>query len=624
MTVSPAIISMSALHPSRSGDLAPRAGLAGARVRAWHVATALALCGALSPAAHGERILSFSTAAGAIGGVATAEVHADGLVLMRLRSAEGRDLTAKAEAVASRLTDLALEGLAPEQVAVEQVEGQWAVTGTGKLIVTADPDTVAATGLQARDLCESWRKRLAEVLREPYLVVEPAETVLVPVGERREVRVGGTVDAGRTIESMAPDVVQAALEGRRLVLHGRTTGTTVVAISAGKLQHALTVEVKRWAARMVESAAVRVAGGGLSGAMARAAALNAALFSISPQPQAAVHVVGADDVEGGCRIDLRAGGPDYIPVRGQILVRFQPGLSVIPTARALLMSNYPEKVAGVGALMRQPLECGRPARLMWHHKNYAGHPLALAVRLINSGQGTARVRVGWAEAGPDRDEIFVGYNAMLRYWQGVREASCFEARIPARASFEAVTTALGYHEVVSGMMDVMADEGDGLYVEVAARDRKDVPRGFCQVYRRDDELPVTPFEFPASLDRELSYEVGGRYGHLSIGREDIVNDDGVALAGAYGVMHNIRVALSNPQARPGRVELAVRAGGGVARAIAAVDGALTSTRLLLAGQEQILATRDLPPGGRGELRVQMMPTAGSNLPLTLVVRGRAR
>ncbi|MEA3401925.1 MAG: hypothetical protein U9R79_11880 [Armatimonadota bacterium] len=588
------------------------------------MAAVVAFLSAVSPPAHADRVLAFGTATGAIGGVATAEVHADGLVLMRLRSPRADELAPKAELVASRLTDLAVEGLAPGELAVQQVAGQWAVTGAGELIVTADPDTVAASGLEARDLCESWRKRLAEVLREPYLVIEPADTVLVPVGERRSVRVGGTVDAGRRAESLAPDVVRAAFEGRKLVLQGRNTGTTVVAISAGELEHALTVEVKRWAARMIDSAAVRTAGGGLSEAMARAAALNAALFSISPEPQAVVHLVSANPTKGGYSLDLRAGGPDYIPVSGQILVRFRAGLPVIPPAHALLMSNYPEKVAGVGALMRQPLERGHPARLMWHHKNYAGHPLVMAVRLINRGQSPARVRIGWAEAGPDRDEIFVGYNAMLRYWQAVRAGSCFEARIPSCASFEAVTTPIGYHEVVSGMMDVVADEGEEVYVEVAARDRRDVPRGFGRVPHHGDEMPVTPFEFPASLDRELSYEVGGPYGHLSIGREEVVNDEGVALAGAYGVMHNIRVALGNPAREPGRVELAVRAGGGVARTITAVDGALTSTRLLLAGQEEVLATRDLPPGGRGELRVQMMPAAGSNLPLTLVVRGRTR
>ncbi|MGD9497408.1 MAG: hypothetical protein AB7Y46_14000, partial [Armatimonadota bacterium] len=179
-------------------------------------------------------------------------------------------------------------------------------------------------------------------------------------------------------------------------------------------------------------------------------------------------------------------------------------------------------------------------------------------------------------------------------------------------------------DVVSGLMSVVADEGSDLYVEVTARDPADAPAGFTRLRSPGDPLPVTPYEFPATLDHDLSYEVGGRYGYLSIGREEVLNDQRISLAGAYGVMHRVRVTMSNPSAEPARVELAVRAGGGVARAIAVIDGALVATNLLGATQEHVFTCYDLAPGASRTVGIQLMPTAGSNLPFTLAVRKRER
>ena len=124
------------------------------------------------------------------------------------------------------------------------------------------------------------------------------------------------------------------------------------------------------------------------------------------------------------------------------------------------------------------------------------------------------------------------------------------------------------------------------------------------------------------IEDDIEYEVGGRFGHLSIGREGIVNDQGITLDGSYGVNHIVRIRASNPTQQNARLEIAVRAGGGVARTVAAIDGALRSTKLLLAAQEEMLEQRDLAPGASTRVRLELIPTAGSNLPFTLVVRSR--
>lgn len=577
-------------------------------------------------AGSADRLLAFSTSSGTIDGAATAEIHADGMIVMRLRSTSAAGLAAKADNVAARLSALALDGLTPGQLAVAKVGDEWSLTGAGQLIATGDAETAAATGLTPQALCESWRTRLVEVLREPYLTLDPFRSILVPVGERRSVRYGGTLKVTPQVESMSGTIVAATLDAgsRSIVLQGGTTGTTVVTISFGAITHALKVDVKRWAARLVKQATARIVGTSLGEPMAGVAALNSVLNAIQAEPGASVRVVSRTARTGGCTIALSAGGGDFIPVSGDVAVNYAGGLAPVPTAQSLLMSNYPERVTGLGALMRQELTPGTPARLMWHHKNYAGRALVLAVRLVNTGTSEARLRLGWADAGPNPDEIFVGFNAMARYWDTIMPGAGFEARLPAGSIFEAVSAPMGPADVLSGLMDLVVDEGSGVYVEVTARDPADRPDGFAHVRTAGDPLPVTPYAFPATIDEELTYELGGRYGYLSIGREGVVNEQGIALDGSYGVLHRVRVTMSNPGERPARMEIALRAGGGVARAVLRIDSATAHTTLLRATEEEVLARYEMAPGASRTVTVQLMPTAGSNLPLTLGVRGFPR
>ncbi|NLO07507.1 MAG: hypothetical protein GX131_16880 [candidate division WS1 bacterium] len=585
------------------------------------VAVALVL---LALPVQADRLLAFSVTSTVIGATPTAAITGDGTIIMRLRAANASGLEQKAEVIAARLTDLAIDGLKPEQVEVKQLQGLWSVTGAGKLIVTADEDTAAASGLTTRALCDSWRERIAAVLREPYLTVDPLHTLIVPHGEKRVVRYGGTLAGTPLIESMAPGVaaVEVTPGQKRLDVRGTSTGTTVVIFEIGTLRHGITIEVKRWAAQIAERALLEVMTGGLPDSMASVALLNASLSAVRAESHAVVRLGERRKTAAGWAVDVRAGGVDYLPVVRELAITARKGAQPIPDARTMLISNSPERVIGVGALMRQAIAAAVPARMMWHHKNYAGRPLVVSVRLVNAGPDQARIRIGWSQAGPDGDEIFVGYNAMMRYWSGPRAGQGFVAEVPPGAAFETATCLLRREDVVSGLMDILPECGSDLYIEVLARDPEDAPAGFIRLANHGNPLAQTPWEFPAYIEDDIEYEVGGRFGHLSIGREGIVNDQGITLDGSYGVNHIVRIRASNPTQQNARLEIAVRAGGGVARTVAAIDGALRSTKLLLAAQEEMLEQRDLAPGASTRVRLELIPTAGSNLPFTLVVRSR--
>lgn len=582
---------------------------------------ALALA-ASAPASHAERILTFTVSTGTIAGVATAEVNADGMVVMRLRSTTGARLQQKAAAVASRLTDLGVSGLRPEQVTVERLGGEWSVTGAGKLIVTADADTARASGLDARSLCESWRQRIAEVLRRPYLCIAPHDIIVVPHTERRAVRFGGTMQGPIMVRSENPEVASVTVDGAvgNAVVHGTNTGTTALTFQTGALTHQMTVEVRMWAAHISPDASLRMIGSRPLGQMAEAAIVNAALSAVRAQPGAVVRMGSRQQTPAGHLISLQAAGVDYLPVSGEVTVRVAGGLAPLTASETLMISNYPERVTGYGTLMRQSLAVGRPARMMWHHKNFTGRDVSVAVRLVNAGLQPARARISWAESGPDRDEIFVGFNAMRRYWDIVRSGVGFELRVPAASAFETSAVTLRPEDVVSGLMELVVEEGNNVYLEVLARNTREVPGGFIHLARSGEPLPETPYAFPGFVDGEIDYQVGGRHEHFCVGRDYLTNPEGMTLAGSFGINHRVRLRASNPTDQPARMEIALRAGGGVARFIVSIDGQLVQTHLLQAGQEQVLERRQLAPGASTTAALEVIPTAGSNLPLTLITR----
>jgi len=233
------------------------------------------------------------------------------------------------------------------------------------------------------------------------------------------------------------------------------------------------------------------------------------------------------------------------------------------------------------------------------------------------------VRLNWADSGPDHDEIFVGYTAMQRFWE-ILERNCgFQAQLPAHSAYEFSRTRAVPGGVVSGLMQICADEGSNMLVEVAARqpgDGDDYFRAVGQEAGREAKL--TPYRFVASKHMELEYVVGQRWTHGHLGREEIVNDYGKALSGAYGVMHSVCISIHNPTDGDARVQVIVRAGGGPARMVARIDGRLSHTGLLTPAAEQVLAERVVAAGASRTIRIRMMPGAGSNMPLSLTVRAR--
>lgn len=577
------------------------------------------LCGSVAQA---DRVLLFRGTSTRLNGDYAGEVWAGSEVVVRLRATSGKQALARSREVSERLTELALQGLRADDLTVQMAGGVSRLVAKSETIVTADARTVAASGMSGANLCESWRKRLAGAVREPYLTVDCGESVLVPYGETRAFRYGATVAGDVLVASLADEVVlaEAPVPGR-VVLRGVGVGKTAVSLEVGDLNHLVIVEVKRWAARINDHVVAQMRGTAIEDDMGRTAAANAALAGASGEPGSAVRILSLLSVGAGYLAKVSAHGPGYIALTRDVTVNIVGGLAPIPEAERLLVSNYPEKVSAPQTLMRQRLTAGVPVRLYWHHVNVSAEALRFEARIVNAGGEPARLRAAWSQSGPGVDEVFVGFTAMRRFWETIAAERLVGMRVPPGSVAMTAELAARPGRIVSGVMHVIADAGEDLYAELVAAPgsvqwQAIMPMGQIPA----GGLYLSSYDFDATRSLGMEYAVGGPFAHATIGRDAVVNKEGFRLDGAYGVMHSVVIETSNPTEKRARVEVVVRAGGGVGRVIARVDGTLVYTHLLGVGQEEVLVHYSLMPGQSRTIRMKIMPVAGSNLPNTLIVR----
>ena len=208
---------------------------------------------------------------------------------------------------------------------------------------------------------------------------------------------------------------------------------------------------------------------------------------------------------------------------------------------------------------------------------------------------------------------------MRRFWETVAAERLVGMRVPPGSVAMTAELAAPPGRIVSGVMHVIADAGEDLYAEFVAAPGS-VQWQAVAPMAPTGGLELSSYDFDAKRSLAMEYAVGGPFAHATIGRDAVVNEEGFRLDGAYGVMHSVVIETSNPTEKRARVEVVVRAGGGVGRVIACADDTLVYTHLLGAGQEEVLVHHYLMPGQSRTIRMKVIPAAGSNLPHTLIVR----
>lgn len=554
------------------------------------------------------------------------------VVMLRWRSVGSENAAELVGKMAARLNRLAWSGLQSADITTEVVpraagsarqagppDARLLVRGEALLQLTAAHAALVRSA--PADLVEVWARNLRKAFEQPYIMTSVAE-LQVPVGESRDFECGGRMDGPLQAESWAPDVVvaQADPAARRVRVRAAGVGTTLVRVRGGRAEALIGAVVRKWAATVTEPVTLRISGPLEPNVWLENAARVAVRRHISVEQggQATIQSVAVAD-RGVSAMVTAGGGGHFGFERRYDLSLAATTAPALPPARAVL-SNDPEEVREVGLLARTRLMRGETVNFLWHHINRNPRRLDVVVRLANHGSAPAAVHVIGADGGPSHDEVFVGHAVMQRFmraWQ-VQSGAVFE--LPPLRRCELSRRAMPPDQVVSGLAQLVLQQGAEVHVETVAVTTPAHPWELEAVpaFAAGPEPPL--LQLPGHKRLELTHQVGKGWGFLRIGRTREDEELHPRLLGEYGVVHDVTVRFDNGDRIPAQLEVALRSGGGAARGAFEVDGRLHETRLLRGGDEEVIFRHKTDGEPVRALRLRIIPQAGSNYPMTLIAR----
>ena len=457
--------------------------------------------------------------------------------------------------------------------------------------------------------------RTGKVPPEPSL--EPASLV-VPLGETRSARwrnLAGSPEV--TVSDPNPAGVEVA--GGEVRVTGVGRGNTVVTLAWPDRTLRLPVQVRPRAARLPSRLEIAV-----SGTLPLEEALRRVLLGkAAPHPAARLELAFEKPPTLGAEVPVRvsASGTGLLPARGRVQVRFTPAKVGLQQAGALAMSNRPEKVTGEGVLLRELLPAA-PVRVLVHHRNVPEGPERyLEVLLRNPTAAPLRVFTILSCVGPSSDEIFAGHLATRRFLERLQALSGLVLRLAPGETMLVERLRLKPGQTVSGMGWLQPVEGGGAELVVRAVDAEGgaVDRDLAEP--GPGSFPTGRGLFPPEIQRTHAHQIGSRYTFIPLGDLPFLTDPGTGEAnpGNFGVVHRLRVVLTNPTAEPREARLDFHPRGGPARGLFFVDDTFVETGLASHGSPFRLGRWTLAPGEQREVLLETLPQSGSNYPVNLDV-----
>ncbi len=596
------------------------------RIR-WPVLLAIGLA-LFCPRAEGASTLVFKVApvhTGASAGL-VGRIYAGPEGVMTLGGRNPNSLRDAAE-VARRLNELAEAGLAAERIAVRRERSSYVVVAGDRCIVRVDRTLAEFHNTTPERLAHIWAGNLSDAFSRPYLSMRP---IIVPFGETRSAQLKGNA-VGAVAASAETPIVNVAYDGpaRSVRVSGVTPGRTTLVVTDDRNTLRVPVRCAKWAAQLADPITASVTGSPPTAEATYQAVYAAVAASLSLEPGAWASIapwVGdapALPVGRSAEVPVRvsAAGPDYLPYRSRSVVAVRNESVPTEDVDILMVSNSPERLQDHGIWFEGSLHGFRSARLLYHHVNGMSMSADLVVELVNLGDATCRVHVVAGKGGPSKDESWAGHCAARDFLRSRLHGVGWIAPVPAGAATAILVQRVTSGATASGVIELRA-LGPG---DLRVRCHLASPRSSWLPHQVGSYRPspiLGKWHFQTTREQVAAgYEVGREWAFVTIGDGSMPGLlQGDRLPGRYGVIHDIRLDLSNPTQEVARVEVMLEPGGGVARGTLIVDGQLAEAAMLTRDAEARIALYTMVPGEVRSVRIQTMPESGSSYPVRLVAR----
>lgn len=512
------------------------------------------------------------------------------------------------------------------KVEAGKVHGVLTLVSDGVALVGIDAKEAKARQLSLEALAQLWVKSLKKAATAPTLYLSKP-SLLVPVGEFREVSFEGTAQGPANITGCVPTIALCVVEGSVLTVFGVSPGKFEVRLERDFVYTTLSVTVKHYAATFLRPEGLVITGSPFPLSLLRSFLVKRAQESVLLRPRAKLRVLQVEPKpplqpgeEGFFTVTVKAEGRDWIPIVKPLKIPVSNEMLPPSHPSLYLLSNEPEEVSQPGILSSLVLEQRNPLRMLIHHKNIADRPLEFWLELRNPSRDPARVHFVEAFGGPDDNALFAGYRATERFFQyfvhqvgRVFELSGDEVQrvVVQRLAPQQTLSLMGYLQLLQGELLQVRFGFSELKGNHLLRPFALLPSPRWGVYR--DEI----------VKKKVSYEVGKRWGFLDLGIEEVHDISSTqVLSGNYGLMVEIAVHAKNPTTRRAKVEVLLDAAAGSCAGVFRVEGDWVTIPYLRTHRERQITSFSLSPGKEQTITLHTIPVPGAHYPARIVVRGR--
>ena len=468
----------------------------------------------------------------------------------------------------------------------------------------------------------------------PPIIVDPPQAGITPGGTER-LRVEqelGTL----TVVAADPTIVDASIdqEARELVVVGKKLGATTVTVTDARgLTRDVPVRVAYPAGEVASDTSVRITGNPATQLFIREQALAAATAATTVRPgasivasQESINVPAPLRVDDVTTIDVPiiVSGDGFFTVQGTTHVRVENFAEPPIAPRALLVSDFPERLTETGILFTADLIAKQAERFLYYHYNPAGQPdRRIVLKVRNPSSQPALVQFINGAAGPDLNEMQVGHLSTQRFLVRRAQNEGTVVTIPGNATISLAQQPLPARSLVSALMQINEIDGPPLHLTLVAQNADDpidgpIPESALLVGDRPHArgvYPIPEFFF------DYSYDADGPDLEIPIGQIPLPNlVEGQTLAGDYGVLQSITLRIVNNDRRNAR-QIAVYANprGGRATGTFLIDRELVQAHQMAAFGTYKLRQYTIAPGSFVRTEIVTIPEGGSSYPLRLVV-----
>lgn len=511
-------------------------------------------------------------------------------------------------------------------------------------IVRVTPQEAALFGVAQKQLLEEWKAAVETALSLPALLFEP-EVLDVPVDTSVVARVVGTeaLNATPMVEDNTIAICKATARG--IEIEGIEVGETTATVTSPNAKIAFKIKVSGASWTPPTALHAEVAGMPASAESVSNAVRSAIERAYADVADVRVEVLRVDSqtipsgVSRPILAVVRSTSPDTAPITANVTVNVRNvGLKLQPEV-ALWYCNDPETVKAEGLLYNQSLEFGSPTRMLYHHMNGTGKPLAMQVVLYNLSSIPARVHAIVGDGEPNTDPVRTGAQAGAEFLKPWLAGTGDLLEVPGRSGLPIAVRVLSPGEVMSGLahLNLLADGPQRLLVRCEAVSPSSIrehaifagtnptawspgpPRSFTM---NPPEAPLSNHVYKKPFHEEVvQYEVGGKQAFVRLGESTLTSaDTTVSMRGCYGVIFKIEAVLKNPSDKPANVEAVFEASAGYAGLVFALEGKLMPTGIIQSKSEQRLAVYRLQPGESRTVHLVTTPLSGSSYPGTLTFR----